>query len=143
MTKGSRAQRHQFSTVFNGVYKGAAPWITAMGNHDWGGRVFTNGWDQQIAYTWHSTRWVLPAVYWMTTAHFPDAGFSVDMFFLDTNVFDAHDPPKDSEHNICGSAHNPPGATCAEIGGPESVSSCPGWFHRLWSEEKKWLYEKM
>ena len=47
---------------------------------------------------------------------FVDAGFTMDIFMLDSNAMDAKDLDKDSEHNICGAEHNPAGATCASAG---------------------------
>mmetsp|Transcript_32800 Transcript_32800/g.70499 ORF Transcript_32800/g.70499 Transcript_32800/m.70499 type:complete len:642 (-) Transcript_32800:146-2071(-) len=137
---------HQFDQIFEGVYNGKGldgkPWLSVLGNHDWGGRVFNNGWDQQIAYTWASPRWVMPAAFWRTTAEYPTQGFSVDMWFFDTNFQDAHPNDKDPDHNICG-PNNPAGATCASAGGPTDKDSCPEWFHKLWDDQKTWLIETM
>ena len=47
---------------------------------------------------------------------FVDAGFTMDIFMVDSNAMDAKDLDKDSEHNICGAEHNPAGATCASAG---------------------------
>jgi len=143
MDQISFTTHHQFEQVFENVYTGSGldgkPWFSVLGNHDWGGRQFTNGWDQQIAYTWHNPRWVLPAMYFSAKINYPDAGFSIDLYMLDTNTFDAHDPPKDSEHNICGSAHNPSGATCGSEGGPTSVYTCKDWFRQVYQKQRSWL----
>mmetsp|Transcript_42389 Transcript_42389/g.101059 ORF Transcript_42389/g.101059 Transcript_42389/m.101059 type:complete len:452 (-) Transcript_42389:108-1463(-) len=139
----SGTARHQFDNIYEGIYNGAGldgkPWLSVLGNHDWGGRQFNNGWDQQIAYTWKSNRWRLPAAYWSQKVNFVDAGFTMDIFMVDSNAMDAEDLDEDPEHNICGAKHNPPGASCASQGGPESLDSCKQWFWDLWSANKAWL----
>jgi len=132
---------HQFNTVFEGVYNGPGltgkKWLSVLGNHDWGGFKFTNGWDQQIAYTWESSRWVMPALYYSVKVNYPT--FTVEYFMIDTNVEDAKPVHEDPPHNICGQHHNPPGATCRQAGGPRDVQDCPGWFASLWQQQKVWL----
>jgi len=147
MDQISFTAHHQFDQIFETMYQGSGlsnkPWLSVLGNHDWGGRVFNNGWDQQIAYTWASDRWVMPAPYYMVTVEYPDQDFSVDIFMVDSNVHDAKEPAKDSEHNICGSAHNPKDANCALFGGPASIATCPAYFAALWQEQKIWLQTKL
>lgn len=137
---------HQFDQIFEGVYQGKGldnkPWLSVLGNHDWGGRQFNNGWDQQVAYTWHSNRWIMPAPYYMVHVDFKWQYFSADIFMIDSNFNDAHDPSKDSEHNLCGS-HNPPDANCSSADGPPSIEECPGYFHKMWQEQKDWLEGKL
>jgi len=108
--------------------------------------VFSSGWDQVIGYTWggpaSSGRWLTPAQYWSTTAHYPS--FSVDYFFVDTNVFLALNPDTDPDHNICSlerNAENMPD-TCGSQG-PKSTWDCPGWFGGLWAAQMEWLDGKL
>jgi len=147
MDQLSYTAHHQFNQIFEGVYNGPGldgkVWLSVLGNHDWGGRVFNNGWDQQIAYTWKSARWVMPAAYYSTHVDFEDAGFSMDVFMLDSNAMDASDLNEDPEHNLCGAAHNPPGATCASQGGPKDLGSCKQWFWDMWAKQKQWLPEQL
>mmetsp|Transcript_58825 Transcript_58825/g.154941 ORF Transcript_58825/g.154941 Transcript_58825/m.154941 type:complete len:516 (+) Transcript_58825:61-1608(+) len=147
MSSMSYEAKHQFDQVYEGVYGGPGldnvPWFSVLGNHDWGGRVFNNGWDQQIAYTWQSNRWVMPAPYYSTKINYPDQGFSVDLFMLDSNIQDAHPPDEDPEHNICGNAHNKAWTTCAVAGGPPSVGLCHSWFEQMWQRQKLWLEDKL
>jgi tartrate-resistant acid phosphatase type 5 len=143
MSEISYTAKHQFDQIYEGIYQGEGltgkPWLSVLGNHDWGGFTFSNGWDQQIAYTWASERWVLPAPYWTVKVQYPDQDFSVDIYFLDSNFVDAKEPSQDSEHNICSSKHNKADADCSAADGPPSVDACPGYFREFWSEQKAWL----
>jgi len=146
MDQISYTAHHQFDQIFERMYNGQGldkkPWLSVLGNHDWGGRQFNNGWDQQIAYTWASNRWVMPAPYFSQHVEYPDQGFSVDLIFIDSNAMDAKDPAEDSEHNICsekynlGQGNNKQDATCARAGGPSDVWSCKDWFWSFWRENQ-------
>lgn len=132
----------QFWKLYNTFYTGEGidgkPWLGVLGNHDWGGWCFHNAWDRIIGYTWnpHSQdRWFIPALYWAQTVHYPD--FSVDYYFLDTNVWDAYDFDNPSQHNICSKYKNPWNSECPA--GLTSVWRCPSWFKELWESQKKWL----
>jgi len=114
-----------------------------LGNHDWGGIYFNAGWDQQIAYTWASDRWVMPAAYYSQRVRYPDQGFTVDYFMLDSNAFDALDPDVDESHNICGNSRIPAESSCASAGGPQSLATCKNWFWDLWGEQKVWVEDKL
>merc|ERR1712051_454057 len=140
MDEISFTAHHQFNQIFEGIYQGEGlsrkPWLSVLGNHDWGGRVFNNGWDQQIAYTWASDRWVMPAPYWSQHVEYPDLNFDVDIYMIDSNFMDAKDPAEDSEHN-------PPDASCSVAGGPDSIESCPRFFQDFWAEQQSWLEEEL
>eukprot|EP00933_Yihiella_yeosuensis_P014885 TRINITY_DN13148_c0_g1_i1.p1 TRINITY_DN13148_c0_g1~~TRINITY_DN13148_c0_g1_i1.p1 ORF type:complete len:352 (+),score=56.28 TRINITY_DN13148_c0_g1_i1:65-1057(+) len=147
MDKVSDITATQFAWIYENIYNSPElhkPWLSVFGNHDWGGREFDASWDQQIAYTWVSDKWFLPAPYWMQPVEYIDQGFSVDIFMTDSNVEDAlTDTKANSEHNICGDLHNPPGASCAHIGGPSSTRECHSWFQKLWDESAAWVKQKL
>mmetsp|Transcript_70025 Transcript_70025/g.154898 ORF Transcript_70025/g.154898 Transcript_70025/m.154898 type:complete len:544 (-) Transcript_70025:112-1743(-) len=132
-----------FATVWSSVYGSLTrkPWISALGNHDYGGWQFNAGWDQQIAFTFRNPNWVMPARYFSRLMHHP--GFSVEVFVIDSNAFDAKSPNSDPEHNICGALHNPPGANCAASGGPSSVHTCKDWFWNSYRTQQRWLEGKL
>jgi hypothetical protein len=144
--KGNDAS-HQWERVYELMYQGPGldgkQWLGVLGNHDYGGFMFTQGWDQNIAYTWATNiatskqRWVTPAQYYASKVRYLD--FAVDYFFVDNNVFDAFVPDDQPGHNICSRQHNlEHGATCGQQG-PVSVDDCPGWFKRLWDAQVQWL----
>jgi len=135
-----------FENVYTGPIMGTIPWLGVLGNHDYGGFRFDNGWDRLIGYTWGNGnvnkggRWVLPAQYWRQRVYYPS--FSLDYFFLDSNAFAAETPYGDPMHNMCSIKHNPKNATCGEEG-PRSVQDCPNWFHSLWATEKLWIDKQL
>jgi len=133
--------RKLFEDVYTGPGLDGKQWLGILGNHDWGGYMFTRGWDQVVAYTWlqdfpSKRRWVTPALYYTTKVRYTE--FSAEYFFLDSNVFDAHEPHADAAHNLCSMAHNVNKAGCGTMG-PASVDECPLWFKRLWDAQMEWL----
>eukprot|EP00931_Biecheleriopsis_adriatica_P105203 TRINITY_DN79770_c0_g1_i1.p1 TRINITY_DN79770_c0_g1~~TRINITY_DN79770_c0_g1_i1.p1 ORF type:complete len:551 (-),score=101.54 TRINITY_DN79770_c0_g1_i1:434-2086(-) len=147
MWKVSWLAHSMFDTIFNNIYRGygldAKPWLSVLGNHDYGGRSFTSAWEMQIAYTWHSDRWVMPAQYYMQHVVFPDQDFTVDIYMLDSNKEEAWTPDVNPAHNICSSKYNHPPADCSGVGGPASPADCPHYFARLWNEQVRWLEQKL
>jgi hypothetical protein len=134
---------NQFQVFFEDTYTGPGldgkQWLGILGNHDYGGYLYHSGWDQIIGYTWSKRgtgRWMNPGQYWRSTVRYPD--FSVDYYFLDTNVWDANGPWDQSPRNIC-SGHNGGGAHCPA--GLNSTWICPMYFRGLWDRQKEWLDE--
>lgn len=148
----------QFAQVFEQMYPvedlGSIEWWSVLGNHDYGGVCYIKGWDQQIFYTYKPNgRWVMPAQYWRRFVQFKT--FSVDFYFLDTNILDSFSPDVDPGHNLCSSKSNPgehceldkypvkngtDGASCSATG-PMSPQDCVSWFEKLWSDQKKWFVD--
>jgi hypothetical protein len=133
--------RVQFKYVFEKMYAGTdVPFFSVLGNHDYGGRHMDAAWDQQIAYTWAQNttgRWILPGFYWKQRVNYPNGGFSVEYYMMDTNKGDAKPSGVDPKHNICGGM-NSADADCS-INGGMTRADCPAWFANLWMEEKLWL----
>lgn len=145
MNKIHPVTAHQFTEIFEKVYTGdgvdGKPWLSVLGNHDYGGFQFNKAWDQQIAYTWASDRWVMPGQYFMQRVEYPE--FSVEIFMLDTNAMDSHPKSADPNHNICGAAKNPPGANCAATGGPKDLDDCFKFMWDTWRSQSKWTEKKL
>merc|ERR1712048_800819 len=138
--------RLQFKHVFEKMYEGCdVPFFSVFGNHDFGGRHFNAGWDQEIAYTWAKNttgRWIQPGFYWSHKVKYPAMGFDMEYFMFDSNKGDAKPTGQDAAHNICGS-YNDGRATCAMSGGPSDRGSCHLWFDKLWKEQAEWLEARL
>jgi len=150
------ANSTQFAQVWKAMYPGVLTemeWWSVLGNHDYGGVCYIKGWDQQIYYTYHQDKWVMPGQFWRRRVQY--SNFNVDFFFIDGNVYDAN-PSVDEEHNICSRTHNPgvhcelafypsktggDGATCAATGPAAPWDTCFAWFKSLWEKQYNWLHE--
>lgn len=90
----------QFVGMWSNIYLvGAlkeAPWISSLGNHDYGGRSHHTGWDVQVFFTWKHAQWFLPAQYYTQLIQYQD--FAIKVFVLDSNFMDCCDDPN---HRIC------------------------------------------
>uniref|UniRef100_A0A7S1LQE7 Calcineurin-like phosphoesterase domain-containing protein n=1 Tax=Alexandrium catenella TaxID=2925 RepID=A0A7S1LQE7_ALECA len=147
------AMATQFKQVWKDMYPGELSkleWWGVLGNHDYGGTCYIKGWDQQIFYTWHDDKWVMPAQYWRRTVQYKN--FKADFFFLDGNVYDTT-PGTIASHDICSVKSNPglhcelanypgDGANCAATG-PHDQPSCKGWFKKLWEDNVRWLKDNL
>lgn len=136
----------QFYSIFETMYLGPGlddkPWLSCLGNHDYGGRHYWAPWEQQIAYTWSpSGRWVMPGLYYHQHVQYPSKDFSVDYYILDTNLGDAVQPDRVPKHNICSREHNLR-MSCAPFG-PANADHCVKWFQDLWDQQVLWLRTRL
>mmetsp|Transcript_68785 Transcript_68785/g.143641 ORF Transcript_68785/g.143641 Transcript_68785/m.143641 type:complete len:569 (-) Transcript_68785:293-1999(-) len=128
-----------FSAGWQYIYGNLAhrPWLSVLGNHDYGGWRFDKGWPQQIGYSFVNHNWIMPARYYKK--RMPHKGYDVDYFMIDSNAWDADWPNNRVNHNIC-SNHNYGGvSTCAANGGMPNIEGCRGWFWRTYKQQKRWL----
>eukprot|EP00929_Paragymnodinium_shiwhaense_P109465 TRINITY_DN75900_c0_g1_i1.p1 TRINITY_DN75900_c0_g1~~TRINITY_DN75900_c0_g1_i1.p1 ORF type:complete len:467 (+),score=87.13 TRINITY_DN75900_c0_g1_i1:86-1486(+) len=114
----------QFGNVHDKLYEGdgltGKPWLSVLGNHDYGGLTFSSGWDAQIYRTWVTPEeWIMPGQYWSQRVSYTD--FAIDYFFMDSNHQDVGTGPG---HDPC-TAGNP----CWNI----TTKSCPAWLGKAWS----------
>jgi len=133
-----------FSSAWQQIYGPVAevPWLSVLGNHDYGGWRMDKGWPQQIGYSFVNHNWIMPARYYMKRMKHPN--FIVDVFNLDSNHHDAKIPGEEPNHNICSSHNYQDGVgTCAANGGPPNVPGCRGWFWGSATAQQKWLEEKL
>jgi hypothetical protein len=122
----------QFRDIYASVYRGKGldgiPWIGVLGNHDYGGMSFGNGWDDQIFQTWYSPSWVMPAQYFKQHVRYD--GFTVDFYMLESNFLDAKPPGVDIHHNICQG-----GANCWGL----RPDNCVSYFQDAWAKSLEML----
>jgi len=140
--KGHKQWEHVFETVYTGRGIDGKPWLGVLGNHDYGGFQFQAAWEDTVFHTWGgspSDRWFTPALYYSQTVRYD--GFSVDYFFVDSNVFDVWEPNSMPAHNLCGLQHNLANATCPQ--GPHSIDACQTWFETLWRDQMLWLEKRL
>lgn len=133
----------QFSGFWQSMYGEVAnvPWLSVLGNHDYGGWRMDKGWPQQIGYSFINHNWIMPARYYSKRISHP--GFDIDYFMIDSNAFDAKDHGAEPDHNICG-MHNCGGiGTCVNNGGMSSIEGCKPWFWDSYAKQKAWLEEKI
>lgn len=106
----------QFGPLWKQVYMNdpdlqGKPWLSVLGNHDYGGIGYMQGWDQQVFYSWTNDDWIMPAQYWSRRVQYRD--FAVQFWFLESNTCDAN---MGSQHGICQGAGEcydmKNGATC-------------------------------
>lgn len=72
----------QWLSSFEDVYTASSlqtPWKVILGNHDYRGNV-----QAQLDYTKHSSRWQMPARYYMETLKLPE-GATAAFYYLDTS----------------------------------------------------------
>jgi len=80
---------------------------------------------------------MMPAQYWSSKVNYE--GFSVDYYFVDSNVFDAADPYNPSFHNLCNMEKNGGSSSSCGPQGPLSPYHCQAWFKKLWQDQLDWL----
>lgn len=128
----------QIAEIWNGVYGETvtgAPWFSVLGNHDWGGMGWSNGWDAQIFHTWKSQNhmWRMPAPFWSQRIEYH--GFSVEIFNLDSNNNDAVDD--NPGHRICQATtwRQSDKSSCHGM----DLNNCPSKLQGLWDGSMKML----
>jgi len=130
-----------FKQGFEDIYKHEdlkVPWLSVMGNHDYGGDgCFANvraQWDYTIKDLLHNNRWKMPSPYYKHLVEFDD--FSAEFFMLDTNVEDSN---SGRHGGICAQE------ICHEVHHMETAprADCVKWFRDMWATEQKWLRQEM
>jgi len=133
----------QFRSVFEHMYKGPGlsdkEWFGVLGNHDYGGHKYDQGWIQSIYYTWVGKRWTTPAQYYMRTVRFQE--YTADFFFIDSNVANAYPPGNPT--GTCSSKHSKKSCARNNPTGPTDPQDCYRFFQKLWADQKAWLEEKL
>jgi len=114
------------------------PWLSIMGNHDYGGDGCFSNVRAQFDYTvkdmLHNDRWKMPSPYYKHKVNFN--GFSAEFFMVDTNVEDSN---SGRHGGICAQE------ICHEVFERETVprADCVQWFRNLWQAEEVWLRTEM
>jgi len=138
-TKGGRGVHDWFWSVgFENMYSHPSlkvPWISIMGNHDYGGNGCFADMQAQFDYTTkdllNNDRWKMPSPYYTHRIDFD--GFSLELFMMDTNIEDS--PPFARHGGICAQHLCPGGDEARTVNAEECVT----WFEELWTIQTTWL----
>jgi len=126
-----------FAQGFEDIYNHEdlmVPWLSIMGNHDYGGDgCFANvraQFDYTIRDLLHNDRWKMPSPYYKHRINFD--GFSAEFFMIDTNVEDSN---SGRHGGICAQE------ICHEVFDRETTprAECVQWFRSMWQAEQTWL----
>lgn len=101
------------------------PWLSVLGNHDYGGMGFHMGWDQQIFASWERDDWVMPSQFYFHKVQYRD--FAVQYFFLESNFADTD--VHDTHHCICQGS-----GSCWQMA---DVAGCVSDLHSAWKKSKR------
>jgi len=118
--------RDRFESVYSGPGLDGKPWLSVLGNHDYGGISYETAWDAQIFHTWDSNIWRMPGQFWSQRVQY--RGFSVEIYMLESNYQDALPPGGDPGRNIC----QDPAGTNPDCWGL-NVDSCFQHFAGAWT----------
>merc|ERR1719195_1044915 len=100
---------------------------------------FQSAWDAQIFHTWNSTTWRMPGAFWMQRIQFN--GFSMEIFNIDSNAYDAKPLGEDEKHNICQDWGPQPGIDCGNI--DMNLHTCRDRLNHLLDEGVKMIKERL
>merc|ERR1719401_2050569 len=131
-----------FSQAWQSMYGEVAnkPWLSVLGNHDYGGWRMDRGWPQQIGYSFINYNWIMPARYY--SKRMQHSNFVAEYFMIDSNAWDAKDDPND-QHNICSGKNYGGIGNCAANGGMYSIQNCKQWFWDSYAVQKQWLEKNL
>jgi len=131
----------QWRTLFEQIYDSpelkGKEWHGVLGNHDYGGWAFNMGWDQSVAYTWHSDRWLTPALYWERKVQ-----YSIFPLIITSSTQTTLTPSRQTRPNRTQTfVHETTIGiqTVKKIDGPSNPDHCFSWFWKLWREQLRWL----
>jgi len=126
-----------FQRTFENVYSDPSlkvPWLSVLGNHDYGGDgCFANikaQFDYTIKDMMINDRWKMPSPFYSHKVNFP--GFSAEFFMVDTNIEDSKTGRKGG---ICQQT------LCSLYGQTPTIpkADCIEWFDKTWHDQKAWL----
>lgn len=120
------------------------PWLSVLGNHDYGGLHFDSGWDHLIYYTYKTggTHWRMPGMFWSQKVFFRT--FLLELFMLDGNYADARPLGVDGSHNICNRKTGRAKGVCIGPGYEEfNQGNCNRWHQKSWANQMTWLTQQL
>eukprot|EP00931_Biecheleriopsis_adriatica_P039067 TRINITY_DN22341_c0_g2_i1.p1 TRINITY_DN22341_c0_g2~~TRINITY_DN22341_c0_g2_i1.p1 ORF type:complete len:716 (-),score=115.71 TRINITY_DN22341_c0_g2_i1:38-1981(-) len=114
------------------------PWLSVLGNHDYGGDRCLSDTEAQIQYTWkdllNNSRWKMPGKFYRQRIDTPR--YSVEIFMLDTNILDSMSGRGPKGGGICNQLD------CDARDRPKAYrdpKECFRNFTILWGKQKVWL----